>query len=109
MEPTLHSGNSIVLVQVFGYKPKRGDVVVVKEPSDAPTTLVKRLIALPNDIVTCRKWKRMGGEIIVEHKIPEGRVWVEGDNAVCFPLTRNFNTCVEIYSFNINSYSASFV
>lgn len=55
MEPDLHSGQ-FVLVNKLAYlfhSPDRGDVIVLQEPDDPGTDLIKRIIGLPGDTV---KW-----------------------------------------------------
>ena len=55
MDPDLHSGQ-FVLVNKLAYlfhSPDRGDVIVLQEPDDPGTDLIKRIIGLPGDTV---KW-----------------------------------------------------
>lgn len=62
MEPTYHTGERL-LVSTRLYELHRGDVVVLKPPSQqADRELIKRVIGLPGDRVTVRG----------------GRVWVNG-------------------------------
>ncbi|KAI0091930.1 LexA/Signal peptidase [Irpex rosettiformis] len=51
----------------------RGDIVALKSPSDSKL-IVKRMIALPGDVV-----KTLPPYPDTEVKIPEGHAWVEGD------------------------------
>ena len=57
------------------YNLARGDVVVYVSPKDPSDHLIKRVIAVEGDNV---KSKRDYKEAIV--KIPQGHIWVEGDN-----------------------------
>eukprot|EP01111_Echinosteliopsis_oligospora_P007269 TRINITY_DN2203_c0_g1_i1.p1 TRINITY_DN2203_c0_g1~~TRINITY_DN2203_c0_g1_i1.p1 ORF type:complete len:279 (-),score=76.65 TRINITY_DN2203_c0_g1_i1:173-1009(-) len=52
--PTDIIRSEIILVNKIGFKPKRGDVVVVYDPTEYATKIAKRLIALEGDIVICK-------------------------------------------------------
>ncbi|KAI5057324.1 hypothetical protein GOP47_0027339 [Adiantum capillus-veneris] len=85
MQPTLQPGDKhllgflkgdVVFFEKFsasGYKYCRGDVVVLRSPSDPNQWMVKRLIALQGD------WINVPGSYEIL-QIPKGRCWVEGDN-----------------------------
>lgn len=98
MVPTLYSGDRIVLQQI-GYKPKRGDIVVVDDYIDYGDPLVKRIIAMGGDTVDINfvsgdVW--VNGNLLHEPYIldktklkegvefpvtvPEGKVFLMGDN-----------------------------
>lgn len=103
MEPTLQIGDR-VLVNKLSYRfgeIDRGDLVVFSRPDLAPGTeaavrdLIKRVIALPGETVESRDGRIfVDGEAIDEpylprgtlsdnvpkQVVPEGRVWVMGDN-----------------------------
>lgn len=81
MLPTLHSGD-FVIVNKFIYglrlpivnikllnigKPARGDVIVFKYPLDTKLDFIKRVVAIPGDIITYT-YKRI---LINGHEIPE--------------------------------------
>ncbi len=98
MEPTLYSGDSLI-VWAAGYDPEVGDVIVVDGDIDYGKALVKRLIATEGDVVDI---DAETGEIIVNGEaleedyilednytrgnivypvtVPEGTVFVLGDN-----------------------------
>ncbi|GJP69194.1 hypothetical protein CLOP_g145 [Closterium sp. NIES-67] len=68
---------------------QRGDVVVLRSPTDPDLCLIKRLIALQDDWVTvpggCDDVSGSGsstsrGDDVIR-RIPKGHCWVEGDNA----------------------------
>ncbi len=64
MEPNFHTDQRLV-VEKLSYHlhaPRRGDVVVIRDPSGSPELLIKRVIGLPGERVT----------------IAEGRVFVDG-------------------------------
>ncbi len=50
MAPTLQDGDRTV-ISAFGYTPRRGDVVVLRDPSQTGKHLVKRVIGLEGDQV----------------------------------------------------------
>lgn len=97
MLPTLKSGD--MLLQTKSYpRPIRGDIVVVqlRDQAGRPHDIVKRIIGLPGDTVQVRNdiaWingsiepshevivNPRTSEIVPPVKIPEGRVFVMGDN-----------------------------
>ena len=64
MEPNLHSNERLV-VEKLSYRfhaPRRGDVIVIRDPGGSPELLIKRIIGLPGERVT----------------ITNGRVFVDG-------------------------------
>ncbi|KAF6157293.1 hypothetical protein GIB67_004231 [Kingdonia uniflora] len=65
------------------YKFSHGDVVMFRSPSNYKEKYIKRLVALPGDIVNIpRSFDRV--------KIPEGHCWVEGDNSDCSCDSRSY-------------------
>ncbi len=50
MAPTLRDGDR-TLISAVGYQPRRGDVVVLRDPSQQDKHLVKRIIAMEGDQV----------------------------------------------------------
>ncbi len=99
MEPTLQIGDR-VLVNKFIYRfaqPKQGEVVVFISPDDKSTDFIKRVIAVGGQTVDIRDGmvsvdgKRLSepyvNRQVVDHynldkavKIPQGQVWLMGDN-----------------------------
>lgn len=98
MEPTLHSGEH-VLVQSVLYTPERGDVVVVDGYSAYGNPIVKRIIGMGGDVIDIdfsTGTVTRNGEVLEEPYIaapttlqldvqfpvtvPEGCVFVMGDN-----------------------------
>ncbi|MCO5564208.1 hypothetical protein L7F22_017866 [Adiantum nelumboides] len=83
MQPTLQPGDKhllgflkgdIVFFEKFSAPDfKRGDVVVLRSPTDPNQWMVKRLLALQGD------WINVPGSYEIL-QIPKGRCWVEGDN-----------------------------
>ena len=106
MEPTLHT-NEYLLVEKISFRlhlPRRGDVVVFKYPRDEAENFIKRVIAVPGDtveIVSGRVY--INGQPIVEPyllqlpresmpstKIPQGQLFVLGDNRLNSNDSRSF-------------------
>ena len=103
METTLFQ-NEFILIRSIGYEPKRGDIVVVNDPTAGSYShpLIKRVIALGGDTVDIdfTTWTlTVNGEVVDESKyrhldespiltsdykfpitIDEGKVFVMGDN-----------------------------
>jgi signal peptidase I len=64
MQPNLHTNERLV-VEKLGYRfhgPRRGDVIVLHDPSGSSELLIKRVIGLPGERVT----------------IADGRVFIDG-------------------------------
>lgn len=75
MVPTLHSGDYLITEKVsyrFG-GPKRGDIIVLKNPRDESQDFIKRIIALPGDTI---KVEQIGvfvnGQLLEEPYLPTG-------------------------------------
>jgi len=95
MEPTLHSGE-FVIVNPLAYRlgqPKIGDVIVFHPPTDPEQEYIKRVIGLPGDeVVISNKQVKVNGRLLDEPYIaapprydsrwmvPQGSLFVLGDN-----------------------------
>ena len=67
MVPTLGVGDQIVVLRYFGGTPQRGDIVVFRSPAAPDELLVKRVIAVPGDLVDSRLGRvRIGGYTLPE-------------------------------------------
>ncbi|XP_063044926.1 mitochondrial inner membrane protease subunit 1 [Engraulis encrasicolus] len=79
MEPTITS-NDIVLSERFSrhfFRIDKGDIVIVRSPSDPRINICKRVIGLEGDKVCTSS----PGDIFQSHTwVPKGHVWLEGDN-----------------------------
>jgi len=81
MEPTFNTGGDVVLVDKFSYsvlgrRYQSGDVVIAVCPYDKEKTVCKRIAATEGDVVLSEfKGRR------VQISVPEGHVWLLGDNA----------------------------
>lgn len=106
MEPTLHT-NEYLLVEKITYRihsPRRGDVVVFKYPRDEAENFIKRVIAVPGDTVTIVAGRvfindtaiaepyllQLPRENMPATLIPEGRLFVLGDNRLNSNDSRSF-------------------
>ncbi len=106
MKPTLINGDR-VLVQRRRFSPsalpRRGAVVMFRDPRDPESRLIKRVIGLPNEVVTIA-WGQVyiNGKPLTEpylHQatdgywhgiIPDDSVFVMGDNRFASDDSRNF-------------------
>lgn len=103
MEPTLYSGDKL-LVSSFFYQPQQGDVVVLRRTSGLEKPIVKRVVALPGQIVDIDYESgtvMVDGEVLEEpylngnltlrpmtddpllefpQVVPQGHIFVLGDN-----------------------------
>lgn len=97
MEPTLHNGER-VMVEKVSYrfrKPKRGEIVIVKNPLQKEEKYIKRIIGLPGDQIDIREGSLYINGVLLEEdyiaepiafwyqkscEVPPGHVYVLGDN-----------------------------
>jgi inner membrane protease subunit 1 len=69
MSPTM-DGHSVVLIDRLGWRwrgLKRGDIVVAVQPTD-------------NTVSICKRVTGLAGDMKYGMRVPEGCVWLEGDN-----------------------------
>ncbi len=86
MQPTFNAAGDIVLIDRLSHRlrsVRKGQVVVATAPSNAEQTVCKRVRGLPGDHIKYPRprtgkldfsWKRKGVTV------PEGHVWLQGDN-----------------------------
>lgn len=103
MENTLQIGDRVLGLDTHGdYTPERGDIIVFEDTQQwipqvdgENQNLVKRVIGLPGDTITCctvdgqitingeaydEPYVKGANEIFPEQVIPEGHIFVMGDN-----------------------------
>lgn len=64
MQPNLHTGEKLI-TEKFSYQfgePKRGDIVVLTSPKNPNIELVKRVVGLPNEVITIEE-----GQVYINH------------------------------------------
>ncbi|MFN2233061.1 MAG: signal peptidase I [Anaerolineales bacterium] len=95
MQPNLYVGYRMMTEKVSYrfHEPQRGDIVIAK-PGDSQVTLVKRVIGLPGETIESKDghtyingkpinepWiTNFGGSYLAPTRIPEGHVFIIGDN-----------------------------
>jgi signal peptidase I len=98
MSPALEPGDWIVARRRTGIL-RRGDIVVFSDPTGTGMNLVKRVIGIPGDLVGIEngrvtinaavladRWANGVTEPNGEWDVPEGHIWVLGDNR---PVSRS--------------------
>ncbi|HUR81571.1 MAG TPA: signal peptidase I [Thermoanaerobaculia bacterium] len=95
MAPTLEAGDQIVVTRYLRSEPERGDVIVFRSLRSPDELMVKRVIALPGDLIDSRLGRvRIGGHTMPEpyvmraaatgaiesQIVPADRYFVLGDN-----------------------------
>ncbi len=108
MVPTIQEGDRVLGEKITykGSSPQRGDVVTFVDPTDGSTTLIKRVVAVGGQTVDLRDGvvyvddealdepythgkpsypldryaSTLQGPIVYPYTVPEGCVWVMGDN-----------------------------
>uniref|UniRef100_A0A7S2XZ43 Peptidase S26 domain-containing protein n=1 Tax=Fibrocapsa japonica TaxID=94617 RepID=A0A7S2XZ43_9STRA len=82
MEPTMDTNGEVVLQEKLSawlfQSLQIGDVVISTSPSNLNVTVCKRIRAMPGDLVM--PVKRGGRHFSRWQQVPEGHVWLQGDN-----------------------------
>ncbi len=97
MEPTLENGEK-VMVEKVSYRfrdPKRGEIIIIKNPLKRRDIYIKRVVGLPGDTIEVKNGQIFINGILLEEDyvlepfnswysgtffVPEGHVFVLGDN-----------------------------
>ena len=67
MRPSLEVGDHILVLPYRWAQPQRGDVIVFRSPADPAELMVKRIVALPGDLIDSREGRvRIGEHAIAE-------------------------------------------
>ena len=81
MQPTLEP-NQIWFCHGFNKQWKRGDVVLLRSPTNPDVLFVKRIIAMEGDILISKRiYNARLPSFPSSFWVPKGYAWVEGDNA----------------------------
>lgn len=81
MFPTLHNGDYLITEKVSYHlgNPKRGQIIVLKNPRDESQDFIKRIIAIPGDTIKIEDTKVfVNGGAIPENYLPEGTPTLPG-------------------------------
>lgn len=75
MVPTMQSGDYLI-TEKLSYKfknPKRGEMIVLKNPRDESQDFIKRIIAVPGDTIEIKdNTVYLNGQILTENYLPAG-------------------------------------
>ncbi len=77
MYPTFHDGDYI-LTDKLSYRlgfPKQGDVIVLQNPRDESQDFIKRIIAVPGDLIIVQNGQvYLNGRLLKENYLPNGTI-----------------------------------
>ncbi|MGC1305252.1 MAG: signal peptidase I [Caulobacteraceae bacterium] len=91
--------------RILAHAPKRGDIVVFKEPRDGRTDIIKRLIGLPGDHIQV-----VGGVLQINGRaVPRQKLGLSSEDGAfgAFAVTRYRETLPNGRRYQVNSYGAN--
>jgi signal peptidase I len=108
MEPNLHDRQRLIIEKVsyHFHSPERGDIVVLRSPTRQSEPLIKRVIGLPGETIEIRNDQVYIDGVVLDEPyltqetfgsmsaklVPEGQVFVMGDNRGSSNDSRIFGT-----------------
>lgn len=75
MVPTFHTGDYLITEKVsYRFRdPKRGEIIVLKNPKDESQDFIKRIIAIPGDTIQIvNNTVYLNGQVLSENYLPKG-------------------------------------
>jgi signal peptidase I len=96
MEPTLYEAQRLIIEKISFrlHPPRRGDIIVFRQPNYGTKPLIKRVVGLPGEVIECREGRvYVDGQPLAEpylhvstapsgpyDRVPEQMLFVMGDN-----------------------------
>lgn len=91
--------------RIFASEPKRGDVVIFKEPSTNKVDYIKRVIGLPGETIEMREGRLyINGELIERKFISQDRYTTEQGNALYTRYTETLPGGIEHTIYELGDY-----
>ncbi|MCX7885839.1 MAG: signal peptidase I [Verrucomicrobiae bacterium] len=81
MAPTLRPWDLCLMVRVYAYQPRRGDVVMFRTADDPPIYFIKRVIGLPGETVG------VSNGVVQLNGVPLAEPYVAGGSFLCLAPT----------------------